>query len=179
MSAPTARTAGHETCNHGSAGMSCAEFDLLLDRAADHCELCGVHRGDTSRGLLCIDHDHRYDRGGTGQRGTVVAVRGLVCDRCNSLLRFVDSGQIPAPPHVVAYFARAWFVDSRAYVAGTSPLTRASADWWGWRRFARAARQAGMEPLGVLRAFIAWYSGKPGASLPRRAPASVARQKAS
>lgn len=37
-----------------------------------------------------------------------------------------------------------------------------------WERFGAAAKQAGSNRVAVLRAFILWYLGYPGAELPQR-----------
>lgn len=56
--------------------MSCEEFDQLRQRAHDRCEICAVPANETPRGLF-IDHD--LDKGKW-------AVRGLLCNACNTSL---------------------------------------------------------------------------------------------
>ncbi|MEH0552532.1 endonuclease domain-containing protein [Streptomyces sp. B21-101] len=66
------------TCNHFQKyGMTCNSFDLLLARANGRCELCATPEGETPRGALVIDHFE-----GAG----LFFVRGLICDRCNSVM---------------------------------------------------------------------------------------------
>lgn len=55
-------------------GLTRAQFDALMTRAAGHCEICGEKPQK-----LNIDHDHR-----TGE------VRGLLCDLCNMALAALD-----------------------------------------------------------------------------------------
>lgn len=93
----TLRSPGHEACSHASYFLSCDEYEKLLARAKGHCERCGVPATSVpGRGKLVVDHDHRV-----GQR----AVRGLICMRCNSHLRHVDSGLFPPDDDTLAYFA--------------------------------------------------------------------------
>jgi hypothetical protein len=59
------------------------EFKQMLDEQKHLCAICGkpemlTHQSGTPR-LLCIDHNHK-----TG------AVRGLLCQRCNSALGFFN-----------------------------------------------------------------------------------------
>lgn len=66
------------TCNHFQKyGMTCDNFDRLLARAAGRCELCEKPEAETRRGALVIDHF---------QGGGLFFVRGLICDRCNSVM---------------------------------------------------------------------------------------------
>ncbi|MFD8088708.1 endonuclease domain-containing protein [Streptomyces malaysiensis] len=66
------------TCNHFQKyGMTCDDFDRLLSRAAGRCELCETPEGETPRGALVIDHF---------QGAGLFFVRGLICDRCNSVM---------------------------------------------------------------------------------------------
>lgn len=91
----------HSSCHHWTFSLTCEEFDGLRERAAGRCELCGIAEADTPRGVLCIDHDTRYDPR---------AVRGLICDKCNSHLRFVENGTRPLDAQVRAYYRNAWFL---------------------------------------------------------------------
>ncbi len=90
----------HGTCHHGVYGLTCAGFEALWERAGGKCEICGTAAADTPRHKLCIDHDPRYG---------FEAVRGLLCDRCNSLMSFVDRGR-KRDPRAYRYYARAWFL---------------------------------------------------------------------
>lgn len=65
-------------CNHfAKYGMTCDSFDLLRARAGGRCEICQTPEGQTTRGALVIDH---FEGGG------LYFVRGLLCDRCNSVM---------------------------------------------------------------------------------------------
>jgi hypothetical protein len=149
-------------------GLGCEDYELLATRAAGHCEVCDIDATETVRGALVVDHDHRYGRGGTGQRGNLVAVRGLVCDPCNTKLGHVDAGEEKPSPEIVRYFKHAWFVEVMSYRDGASPLSKVHPDWRTWRCFASAARSIGRDGMGVLREFIQWYCREPGAPAPRR-----------
>jgi hypothetical protein len=158
----------HSACNHHVFGMGCVEYDMLSARAAGHCELCGVAAEATTRGALVIDHDHRYDRGGSGQKGTPVLVRGLVCDPCNWTLGAVDKYRQPPTDEIKEYFKRVWFVEAREYKGGGSPFEKVSDDWRVWQRFNRAARLTGNSGIKVLQDFARWYARERGYRTPRR-----------
>jgi hypothetical protein len=65
-------------CNHYlKYDMTCADFDRLRARADGRCELCDTPEEKTRRGALVIDHF---------QGAGLFFVRGLVCDRCNSVM---------------------------------------------------------------------------------------------
>lgn len=81
--------APHETCHHRIYELTCAEYDALLARANEACEIC------TRRGRLVIDHDHQ-----TG------VMRGLLCMPCNRQLGMVDSGQSVPTPKQSAYLSQ-------------------------------------------------------------------------
>ena len=62
-------------CHHRACHkLSCDEYDALRERAAGHCEICGIAEEETPRGTLEIDH---YTEGG------IWYVRGLLCGKCN------------------------------------------------------------------------------------------------
>jgi len=69
----------HGTCHHRIYGLDCADFLALLDRAGSACEVCG--REDVK---LQIDHEHGPNDWGP--------VRGLLCPKCNTAMKYVDSG---------------------------------------------------------------------------------------
>ena len=50
------------------------DYEALVKRAGNCCEICGVHQDDLSE-KLCVDHCHE-----TGK------VRGLLCKTCNSAI---------------------------------------------------------------------------------------------
>ena len=90
-------TRNHTSCYHTGYALTCAEYDDLLRRADNHCMLCRAKRR-TGRSLN-IDHDHALGRW---------AVRGLVCDRCNQALRYVDAKEKPDWLGIRRYLDNAW-----------------------------------------------------------------------
>lgn len=87
-------------CTHFAYDLSCAAYDEMRDRAADACEICRTPDGETKRGRLVIDHF---------QGGGLFIVRGLLCDKCNSVMSRHDRnapwGPAPLP----------WKDEARAY----------------------------------------------------------------
>lgn len=66
------------TCNHFQKyRLTCDEYDRLRARSEGRCELCQTPEDETPRGALVIDHF---------QGGGVFFVRGLLCDKCNSVM---------------------------------------------------------------------------------------------
>ena len=53
-------------------GISLEEYNLKLEQQNHCCALCGIHKDDTNKKLLVVDHCH-----------TTKAVRGLLCYQCN------------------------------------------------------------------------------------------------
>lgn len=151
----------HRTCHHEIYNLSCAMYELLVERAGNCCEICGIAASETSRGILSIDHDGRYG---------MAAVRGLLCDKCNSHMRFVDDGQRKRMAVESAYYANAWFTQADWYSAGGAPVVERHVDWRAWNAFRRATR--GQMP-SVLRQFFNWYCRVPGFPRPTR-PAQAA-----
>lgn len=91
-------------CHHYAVyGMACDEYDDLLWRAGDSCEICRKPAAELYKGRLCIDHDGRLGNGWNH-------VRGLLCPRCNSNLRYVDNGYRPPTPEQRRYLDEAWFL---------------------------------------------------------------------
>jgi hypothetical protein len=97
---PATGANGHERCTHSRYSLNCEEFDVLLDRSGNRCEICRVHASEVAGGQLEIDHDPRY-----GSQ----AVRGLLCGKCNCLVRDVDLGT-KFDERVIAYWENAWFL---------------------------------------------------------------------
>lgn len=61
-------------------GMSQADYEALLVKQGGCCAICGagsgwIHRQSGKPKRLAVDHDHKTGR-----------VRGLLCDRCNTIL---------------------------------------------------------------------------------------------
>lgn len=83
MTTPSRRTeTRHATpgnaCTHFlNFGLTCDDYDRMRERARDSCEICETPEEATTRAQLVIDHFHG---------GGVWFVRGLVCDRCNSVM---------------------------------------------------------------------------------------------
>ncbi|MFD6565352.1 endonuclease domain-containing protein [Micromonospora profundi] len=78
--------------------LRCEEYDDLLARSANRCEIC---RDDASRepwGKLAIDHDHSLG---------LWAVRGLLCHNCNRRLDQMARDGVSA---AVAYLGDAWYL---------------------------------------------------------------------
>jgi hypothetical protein len=90
----------HESCNHLLYKLSCADYEALLARCGNRCEICGVRGEDAPRRKLFIDHDHRYG---------LYAIRGLLCARCNILMRDVDRCR-RTDDRATGYLANAWFM---------------------------------------------------------------------
>jgi Recombination endonuclease VII len=65
-------------------GLGRSGVDALLAQQGGVCAICGVPYEDKPGSRLAIDHDHRHC---AGVRGCPVCIRGLLCNRCNNLLR--------------------------------------------------------------------------------------------
>lgn len=81
----------HARCRHKAYSLTCQQYDELLAREAGACWTCG-----RSGKRLVIDHDHRHG---------MWAVRGVICQGCNSQLR--PDRQDPA--WAAEYLADPWF----------------------------------------------------------------------
>ncbi|MFR9789054.1 endonuclease domain-containing protein [Streptomyces sp. MB22_4] len=90
-------TRNHASCYHTRYVLTCTEYEDLLRYADDHCMLCQAKR--PAGRSLNIDHDHALGPW---------AVRGLVCDRCNQALRYVDAGEKPDWLRIRHYLDNAW-----------------------------------------------------------------------
>lgn len=86
----------HETCRHRWYGLSCEQFEAMLQACGRQCEACGCPSENSSAGKLVVDHD-----------GTVGnwAVRGLLCTTCNVTFR-IDR---PDPEWAKGYLANPWW----------------------------------------------------------------------
>lgn len=68
----------HQRCaTHVKYTLSCRQFDRLLARSGGRCEVCMVEAARERFGVLSIDHAHNLGKW---------AVRGLLCNRCNTTL---------------------------------------------------------------------------------------------
>ena len=72
---------GHPCHHFEYHRLTCDEYDDLRERADGHCEICDTPEAETGGRRLVIDHFH-------GRRLWIV--RGLLCDRCNSLMSCFD-----------------------------------------------------------------------------------------
>jgi len=91
-----------KTCHHRTYNLSCVQYDELQWRAGWRCQVCGVRAEDVQKRPLYIDHDNRLGNGWNH-------VRGLVCSKCNSGLRYVDNGYRRPSPQQQRYLDNAWF----------------------------------------------------------------------
>lgn len=73
----TVPPAYHQPHQHRLYRMTCDEFDALYRAVKGRCEICAIAGEATATGRLFIDHDMRLG---------YHAVRGLLCNSCNTLL---------------------------------------------------------------------------------------------
>jgi hypothetical protein len=114
---------GHETCHHLRLRLSCEDFEALLARCGNRCEICDIPGPEAPRGKLFVDHDHRYG---------LYAVRGMLCARCNILMRDVDRRR-RVDSRAEAYVANAWFMWRLVNPPGRYQITDPRV-WGGWER---------------------------------------------
>jgi hypothetical protein len=85
--------------------LTCDEYDALRARARDCCEICGTPEAETPNRRLVIDHF-------SGRPACYV--RGLVCDRCNSVMSCHDGNKnwgprsLPWREKAAQYAANSW-----------------------------------------------------------------------
>lgn len=82
-------------CGHNIYGLDCEDYDRLVDRAEGACQICGAKSARTPHGFLVVDHDNKI-----GQW----AVRGLLCQECNSSLPMGST-----PEWASGYLAAPWW----------------------------------------------------------------------
>lgn len=93
-----------KTCHHFEFHrLTCDEFDALHARADGRCEICGTPSEKTGGKRLVIDHFQ-----GKGVR----FIRGLLCDKCNTVMACLDERK-PWGTN------RQWEVRARAYEANS------------------------------------------------------------
>jgi hypothetical protein len=80
--------------------MSCADFELLWNRANGACEICHAAPSETTRGILVIDHEPA--------RGEW-AVRGLLCERCNSHFERHRGSLADLQDSIDEYLSNPWY----------------------------------------------------------------------
>jgi hypothetical protein len=96
----TWRAVEHSTCTrHRRYALNCGQWDVILERAAGKCEICGVLAADLAWARLHIDHD---------PLAGLWAIRGLLCDSCNYRLRM--DRRLPQTPQIVRYLENAWYL---------------------------------------------------------------------
>lgn len=71
-----------KVCHHFARfKLTCNEFDELRERAAGACEICLTPESQTGGSRLVIDHF---------SSPTECYIRGLLCDRCNTVMACFD-----------------------------------------------------------------------------------------
>jgi hypothetical protein len=116
--------APHDTCyTHRIYYLSCEEYLDLWEFAQGQCQICGIAPEDTPRGKLCIDHHGPYGFG---------MVRGLLCDKCNTLMRYVDDGTAKWSPAVHDYRVNAWFARQIMFGRGFTVDRSRFRPRWKW-----------------------------------------------
>lgn len=103
-----------KTCHHYEFHeLTCDDYDHLRARADGRCELCGTPEADTGGKRLVVDHFAAGEYETAGRPG-VSFIRGMVCDRCNSMLSAFDGTKRWGPrskawqSRAEAYEARSW-----------------------------------------------------------------------
>ena len=88
----------HKWCNtHRTHMLGCEQYEQLLARSGQRCEICRTPGKDCPRGKLAIDHfGHDW------------AVRGLLCNTCNTSL----SAEVAraCPPWAAGYLSNSWWI---------------------------------------------------------------------
>ena len=98
----------HDRCDtHRQYKLNCEQYERLLARCGQLCEICRGSAAETKTGKLCIDHS-----------GPKWAVRGLLCNTCNTSLRD-GRGWFPGGPE---YLAGTWWVQECARVGVPTKL---------------------------------------------------------
>lgn len=85
-------------CRHKAYHLTCVQHEHLLARSGNCCEICGKPADRSGFGLI-LDHDHQLGW---------LAVRGLVCPRCNTVLGRVDKGFREPDEATARYLANPW-----------------------------------------------------------------------
>jgi hypothetical protein len=88
-------------CSHRRYKLSCEEYDALVEHAEARCQICRRSGPETGHGYLVVDHDFRLG---------YAAVRGLLCNRCNTQLEYRN---LPEEP-MLAYLAKPWHACGRS-----------------------------------------------------------------
>ncbi|MGH3584845.1 MAG: endonuclease domain-containing protein, partial [Pseudonocardia sp.] len=81
-------TPGNTCVHYLNYDLTCDQYDDMRVRAKGRCEICQTSEGETTRGMLVVDHFHG---------GGAWFVRGLLCDRCNSVMSRHDRAVVWGP----------------------------------------------------------------------------------
>ena len=126
----------HTEQRHGTPGttcvhylnyeLTCDQYDDMRRRAQGCCEICRTPEAETTRGMLVVDHF---------QGGGAWFVRGLLCDRCNSVMSRHDRAVVWGPASIpfreaaAAYHRNAYgkpspeeFQKAAGYIASRKPF---------------------------------------------------------
>jgi hypothetical protein len=88
----------HERCSvHRLHLLGCEQYERLLSRSGQQCEICRAPGTDSTRGKLRIDHF-----------GYAWAVRGLLCNTCNT--RLTSDAARRHAPWAAGYLADSWWI---------------------------------------------------------------------
>lgn len=123
------------TCHHFQRfGLTCDEYDDLRKRADGRCEICRRAEAELSRPGLVIDHWECPD---------AFFIRGLICQRCNSVMARHDRSaewgpaSLPWADAAHSYHVNAWQrpdATTRNHVAECIALRRPSSNRVGQAR---------------------------------------------
>lgn len=68
-------------------GIGKTGVDEILAAQGGGCAICGVLYEDVPGKRLAMDHDHAHH---PGKIGCPLCVRGMLCNRCNNIIRLCD-----------------------------------------------------------------------------------------
>ncbi|MFI7114009.1 endonuclease domain-containing protein [Nonomuraea sp. NPDC050227] len=100
----------HETGHHLTYRLSCDTYEQMLADTEQCCEICGTHARKNPGGKLYIDHDY-----GLGNW----AVRGLLCNYCNTLIGDRPGWHLPAHLDATPYLTNPWYARRLAELGRT------------------------------------------------------------
>ena len=75
---------GAKPAKRKTHGLDPAQRQAILEAQGSRCAICGTRQTGKPGGRLAVDHDHAHC---PGPSGCAECVRGLLCVRCNNLLR--------------------------------------------------------------------------------------------
>lgn len=84
-------------------GVGKAGVVAILDQQGGGCAICGILYEDRPGHRLAMDHDHHHC---PGKIGCARCVRGMLCNRCNNLVRL--AGDDPALLQKAIDYLRSW-----------------------------------------------------------------------